>query len=153
MLSVGAVRPLVTAAPLGGAGLIDDYQPHVNSNDDVLSVGTWTQMNRPVMCCTQLDDFDWEVPDFDPDRLLSGRDIGVGLTDLTRDIQVLPDVFRVMFDEMAAVTMPLPVVVETAPQVDYDPNILLSGWDIESRSDGSYSGYTSFAGRVSGHVR
>ena len=52
VLSVGAVRPLATTAPLGGGGLIDDCQPQVDSNDDVLSVGTWTQMNRPrdVVC-------------------------------------------------------------------------------------------------------
>ena len=36
-----------------------------------------------------------------------------------------------MFDEMAAVPMPLPVVVETGPQVDYDPDILLSGRELE----------------------
>ena len=52
------------------------------------------------------------------------------MTDLTQDIQFLPDVFPVMFDETAAVPMPLPVVVETAPQVDYDQDILLSGRDI-----------------------
>ena len=88
VLSVGAVRPLATVAPLGGAGLIDDCQSHVDSNDDVLSVGTWAPMNRPAMCCARLDDFDWVVPDYDPDILLSGRDIGVGVTDLTEDIQV-----------------------------------------------------------------
>ena len=44
--------------------------------------------------------------------------IEVGVTDLTQDIQVLPDVLPVMFDETAAVPMPLPVVVETGPQVD-----------------------------------
>ena len=53
------------------------------------------------------------------------------MTDLTRDIQVLPDVFPVMFDETAAVPMPLTVVIETGPQVDYDPDILLSGRDVE----------------------
>ena len=50
--------------------------------------------------------------DYDQDILLSGWDIGVGVTDLTRDIPVLPDVFPVMFDETAAVPMHLPVVVE-----------------------------------------
>ena len=51
-------------------------------------------------------------------RVNSGRDIEVGLTELTRDIQVLPDMFPVMFDETAAVPMPLPMVVETGPQDD-----------------------------------
>ena len=118
VLSVGAVRPLETAAPLGGAGLIDDRQPYFDSDDDVLSVGARVPMNRPAMCCARLDDFDWVVPDYDPGILLSGRDIGVGVTDLTQDIQVLPDVFPVMFDETAAVPMPLPVVVEPGPQDD-----------------------------------
>ena len=132
VLSVGTVRPLVTAAPLGGAGLIDDCQPHVDSNDDVLSVGAWAPMNRPAMCCARLDDFNWVGPDYDPDILLSGRDIGVGVMDLTQDIQVLPDVFPAMFDETTAVPLHLPVVVETGPQVGYDPDIRLSGWDIEA---------------------
>ena len=118
VLSVGAVRPLATVAPLGGPGLIDDCQLHVDSNDDVLSVGTWAPMNRPAMCCARLDDFDWVVPDYDPDILLSGRDIGVGVTDLTQDIQVLPDVFPAMFDETAAVPLSSPVVIDTGPQVD-----------------------------------
>ena len=39
--------------------------------------------------------------------------------------------FPVIFDETVAVPMPLPVVVETGPHVDYDPDILLSGRDIE----------------------
>ena len=132
VLSVGAVRPLATVAPLGGAGLIDDCQPHVDSNDDVVSVGAWAPMNRPAMCCARLVDFDWVVPDYDPDiLLLSGRDIGVGITDLTQDIQVLPELFPAMLDEMAAVPLPLPVVVETRPPVGYDPVIRLSGRDIE----------------------
>ena len=70
--SVGAAWPLATTAPLGGAGLLNDCQPQVYSNDDVLSVGTWTQMDRPAMCCARLDDFDWVVPDYDLDILLSG---------------------------------------------------------------------------------
>ena len=51
-------------------------------------------------------------------HVMSGRGMEVGLTGLTRDIQVLPDVFPVMIDETAAVPMPLDVVVETEPQDD-----------------------------------
>ena len=118
VLSVGAVRPLATVAPLGVAGLIDDFQPHIDLNDDVVSVGAWAPMNRPTICCARLDDFDWEVPDYDPDILLSGRDMEVGVTDVTQDIQVLPDVFPAIFDETAAVSLSSPVVVDTGPQVD-----------------------------------
>ena len=110
VLLVGVVRPLATVAPLGGARLIDDCQPHVDSND-VVSVGAWAPMNRPAMCCVRLDDFAWVVPDYDPDILLSGRDIGVGVMDLTQDIQVLSNLFPAMLDEMAAVPLPLPLPV------------------------------------------
>ena len=110
VLSVGTVRPLETAAPLGGARV---------------------PINRPMIYYTRLNDFDWVVPHYDTDILLSGRDIEVEVTDLIQDIRVLPDVFPVIFDETVAVPMTLPVVVETGPQVDYDPDILLSGRDIE----------------------
>ena len=69
--------------------------------------------------------------DYNQDILLSGWDIGVGVTDLTQNISVLADVFPVMVDETAAVPMHLPMVVETGPQVDYDPDRVLSGRDIE----------------------
>ena len=83
VLSVGAVRPLETAAPLGGVVLKDDRQPYSDSDDDVLSVRARVPMNRPEMCCAQLDDFDWVVPHYDLDILLSERDIDVGVMDLT----------------------------------------------------------------------
>ena len=38
-LSVGAVRPLANAAPLGGAGMMDDCQQRADAKDDVLSMG------------------------------------------------------------------------------------------------------------------
>ena len=60
MLSVGAVRPLETVAPLVGAVLNDARQPYSDSeasDDDVLSVGARAPMNRPAVCCARLDDF------------------------------------------------------------------------------------------------
>ena len=78
VLSVGALRPLATAAPLGVAGLMDDCQLHVDSGDDVLSVGAWAPLNGPGMCCAWLDDFDGVVPPYEPDMLLPGRDMGYG---------------------------------------------------------------------------
>ena len=50
--------------------------------------------------------------------VMSGWDIEVEVTELTRDIQVLPDMFLVIFVETAAVPVPLPVVIETGPQED-----------------------------------
>ena len=84
-------------------------------------------MNRPAMCCARLDDFDWAVPDYDPDILLSGRDMEVRVTDVTQDIQ---DVFPAIFDETAAVPMSLPVVGDTGPQVGPQVDVLLSGRDM-----------------------
>ena len=60
------------------------------------------------MCCVQLDDFGWEVPDCVPDMLLSGRDRDVELTHLTHD--VFPDVFPVVSDGEVAVQWPIPAV-------------------------------------------
>ena len=51
------------------------------------------------------------------DMLLSERDV-VDIADIERDIQNLPDVFPVMFDESANVPLSLPVVVNTETQVD-----------------------------------
>ena len=86
VLSVGTVRPLAPAAPLGGAGLMKDCQLHVDSKDDVLSMGAWAPMDGPGMCCAWLDDIGWVVG---------------------WDIRVLPDVFPVLFEETAAVPMPI----------------------------------------------
>ena len=75
VLSVGAVRPLETVAPLGGAVRIDARQPYsysAASDNDVLSLGAWVPMNRTAVCCARLDDFDWVVPNYDPDIVLSG---------------------------------------------------------------------------------
>ena len=78
-------------------------------------------MDRPGMCCARMDDFDWVVPHYDADTLLSGRVMEVGVADINRDICVLPDSFPAMFDKTAAVSMTLPVDVEMGPQVDDDP--------------------------------
>ena len=40
------------------------------------------------------------------------------LGDIRRDVRNLPDAFPVIFDEMAAVPLTLPVDVVTGPQVD-----------------------------------
>ena len=49
-------------------------------------------------------------------RVMSGRGIEVGLTELTQDIHVLPDVFSVVSAGEAAVPRPLPVVDKLVPQ-------------------------------------
>ena len=117
---VGAVWPLETVAPLSGAVLSDvrwSCSDSEASDDDVLSVGPLVPMNWADVCCARLDDFNWVVSDCVSDILSSGRDIEVGLTNLTHDIKVLPDVFPVMSAGAAAVPMPLPAVAEPVPQV------------------------------------
>ena len=88
LLSVGAVRPLAPAAPLSGAGFTEDCQLHVDSKDDVVSMGAWAPMDGPKMCCARLDDFDWVFPHYEPNMLLSWLDMEVGITDIERDIRV-----------------------------------------------------------------
>ena len=46
---MGAVRPPTTAAPLGGARMMDDCRLHADSMDDVLSVGVGPR--RTAMGC------------------------------------------------------------------------------------------------------
>ena len=70
VLSVGPIRPLLTAAPLGGARRDDDCRLQVDSLNDELSVEAWTAENRHETCCARLDDFDWVVPPYDLDRIL-----------------------------------------------------------------------------------
>ena len=53
------------------------------------------------------------------------------ISDIPTDIRNLPDVFPVRFDETAAVPIILPVVVDMGPQVDDDPDVLLTGRDME----------------------
>ena len=57
VLSVGPMRPLVTAAPLGGARGHDDGMLQVDSLSD-LSVDSWTAEDPHGTYCAQLDDFD-----------------------------------------------------------------------------------------------
>ena len=79
---VGVVRPLTSAAPLGGTEMLDD----------------WTSENRHEMCCAWLDDFNWVVPPYDPDIIVPGRELDVEIPDVDREICVLPDEFPVVVD-------------------------------------------------------
>ena len=51
--------------------------------------------------------------------------------DTRRDIRNLSDVFLVLVDKMAAVPLTLPVGVEMGPQVEEDPDVVLTGRDME----------------------
>ena len=85
-----------------------------DSDDDVLPVGALIPLDRLAVCCAQLDDFGWEVPDCVPGMLLSEQDSDVECTELTQD--VLPDVFPVVSAVVAAVPWPLPAIDVPVPQ-------------------------------------
>ena len=83
---VGAVRPLETVAPISGAVPIHARRWYSDSEDDVLPVGALIPLDRPVVCCAQLDDFGWEVADCVPGMLLSRQDSDVEWMELTQDV-------------------------------------------------------------------
>ena len=62
VLSVGPMRPLLYAAPLGGAIGHDDYKMQDDSLHDEWSVDSWTAGDRDGTSCAQLDNFDWVMP-------------------------------------------------------------------------------------------
>ena len=131
VLSVGVVQPPATAAPLGGADMMVGCQLQADSQDEVLSMGACVPMNQPGICCERLDGFDWVVPPYGPDMVLPGWDMDVGVTDVGRNMHVLPDVFPVVVEETAVMPMSLPVVMETGPQVGCEPDLSLSERDVE----------------------
>ena len=55
VLLVGAVRPLMSAAPLGGTDMLDDCWLQATSLDHVVSDGAWVSENRHETCCARLD--------------------------------------------------------------------------------------------------
>ena len=67
----------------------------------------------------------------DPDLYWSERNVEVDIVDIRQDIRNLRDVFPVMLDKTAAVPMTLPVGVEMGPQVEEDPDLALTGRNME----------------------
>ena len=64
------------------------------------------------VCCAQLDDFDWVVPDRVPDMLVSGCAKEECLSDLRHVDEILPDVFLVISTGATALPVSLPMVDE-----------------------------------------
>ena len=91
MLSVGPIRPLFTAASLGGARRDDDCRQQVDSLNDELSVEAWAAENHHEMCCTRLDNFDWVVPPYDLDMILPRPELDEESSDVERDVCDVPD--------------------------------------------------------------
>ena len=119
MSCVGAVRPRMTVVPRCSAVPHDVRlmcSDSEESEDDILPMRDVNPISGHAVCCAQLDDFDWELPDYVPDSSLSGRDIEVELMDLNQDIHVLPDVFPVTPVGAAAVPRSLQAITEFVPQ-------------------------------------
>ena len=121
VLSVGPMRPLMTAAPLGGARGHDDGVMQADSRQDAWSVDSWTSEDRCGPCCAQLDDFDWMIPAGD---LVGGLPIPKeddGLSDIEPDVCDVPDEFPVPMETAAVESLCFHVVVQTRPQGGCDP--------------------------------
>ena len=125
VLSVGSVRPLSTAASLGGARMDDDCWLQADSLNDVLSVEAWAAENRHETCCARLDNFDWVVPPYDLAMILPRPELDEESSDVERDVCDVPDEFPVGIDKTAVELLCLPVVVQTRPQVGCDPDLPL----------------------------
>ena len=123
VLSVGPMRPLLTAASLGGAGRADDCQLQVDSLNDELSVETWPAENRHETCCAQLDNFDWVVPPYNLDMILPRPELDEESSE--QDVCDVPDEFPVGVDKAAVESLCLPEVVLMRPQVGCDPDLPL----------------------------
>ena len=89
-----AAQPLETVVPLGGT-FVDDIRQLCSdseaSEDGLLSVGALAPLDGTAVCCAQLDDFDWVLPDRVPDIFTSERDMEVYLSDLAHDQEILPN--------------------------------------------------------------
>ena len=115
-----AVRPLETVAPVSDAVQIHTRRcssDSEDSDDDVLPVGALIPLDRLALCCAQLDDFGWEVPDCVPGMLLPEQDSDVERTKLSQ--AVLPDVFPVVSAEVADVPWPVLAVDVYVPQAKF----------------------------------
>ena len=98
VFSVGPVRPLVTAALLGGAGGHDDGMLQVNSLSGG-SVNYWTAEDPYGACCAQLDNFNWMIPAGDMVGELPGPELEVDLADIELNVYDVYDAYDDVPDE------------------------------------------------------
>ena len=101
VLPAGPIRPLLTAASLGGARRDDDCRLQVDSLNDELSVETWAAENRHETCCARLDYFDWVVPPYDLDMRLPKAELDEESSDVERDVCDVLDEVPVGIDKVA----------------------------------------------------
>ena len=115
VLSVGPMRPLLTAAPLGGARRNDDGVIQINSLSDEWSVDSWTAENRIGTCCAQLDDFDWVIPAGDLVGRLPKPEEDEKLSDIEPDVCDVPDEFQVSMETASVESLCFPLFVQASP--------------------------------------
>ena len=125
VLSVGPMRPLVTAAPLGGARRHDDDMIQANSLCDEWSVDSWTAGDHYGTSCARLDNFDWVMPAGYPVGVLPRPEEDDSLSDIEPDVCDVPDVSPVRMETAAVESLCVPVVVQTRPQGGCDPVLSL----------------------------
>ena len=100
-LSVGSMRPLLYAAPLGGAIVHDDYRIQDDLLHDEWSVDSWTTGDRYGTSCAQLDNFDWVMPAGYPVGVLPKPEEDNSWSDIEPDVCDVPDVFPVLWSRCA----------------------------------------------------
>ena len=116
VLSVGPMRPLLSAAPLGGAIGHDDYRIWDDSLRDEWSVDSWTAGDHYGTSCVQLDNFDWVMPAGYPVGVLPKPEEDDNLSDIEPDVCDVPDVLPVRGETAAVEPLCFPVVVPTRSQ-------------------------------------
>ena len=126
VLSVGPLRPLVTAASWGGARRDDDCRIQVDSLSDEWSVESWTAENRHGTCCARWNDFDWVIPACDLVGRLPRPEGDEEWSDIEQDVCDVPDEFPVSMDMAAVESLCFPVVIQTRPQEGCDPFLPLT---------------------------
>ena len=125
VLSVGPMRPLLYAAPLGGAIGHDDYRIQDDSLHYEWSVHSWTAGDHYGTSCAQLDNFDWAMPAGYPVGVLPKPEEDDSLSDIEPDVCDVPDMFPVCREMAAVEPLCFPVVVPMRSQGGCDPVLSL----------------------------
>ena len=133
VLSIGPMRPVVTAAPLGGADGHDDEVLQVSPLKE-WSVNSWTADDSCGERCAQLDNFNWFIPADDRVGGLPVPELQVDLPDSENDVyDVVPEQFPVQMKTMAVESLCPPVVAQMRPKGGCDsvlPRRMCRGRDV-----------------------
>ena len=121
VLSIGPLRPVVTAAPLGGAEGHNDEVPQINPRHE-WSVNSWTADDSFGVGCAQLDNFNWFLPADDRVGGLPASVLQEDLSDSANEVyDVVPEPFPVQMKTTAVESLCPPVVAQTRPKGGCDP--------------------------------